>query len=243
MSIETIVVGLCLCVVGLYFLFRPQILILLNRLASFEFHIAGNSWAKSKTDTPKDIKPWSWHKAWANSLLHPNEDTWIRLLSEKNISFIKAYSWITLSSLLFPLAYSVVAWKTTGDLLKSVKNILLIGILEPIGFITITGTIHVLAKLFGKGNFQNFFVVFATSYVPISLLYTFAALFRWSFASKAWLYAGVILNFYFTIFVSTEIIKFNYRTNRLTAFLINVAVTSLSSFVAYRIYCVTGFGI
>jgi hypothetical protein len=220
----------------------------LNRLASVEFHFAENLRTRSKASTD-DVHPWAWHKVWLNSFLHPNDGTWNRLLSEKSISFIRVCFWITLTSLSFPLVYSIVVWVkfpqsiTTGNLLGSAKNILLIGIFEPIGFIAITGTIHVLAKLFGKGDYRNLFVVFATSYVPISLLHTFIALFKWSFASKAWLYASVLLNFYFIIFVSTEIIKFNYHTNRLVALLISIAVTATSYFVVYRIYCLTGLGI
>jgi len=49
--------------------------------------------------------------------------------------------------------------------------------------------------------------------------------------------------YYFILFVSTEIIKVNYRINLLAALLINVAVAAATSFVAYRIYCATGFGI
>jgi hypothetical protein len=244
---EIIVAGIGLCLVAVYFLFRTQILIMLNRLASFEFRAVGNRQVNSETNV-QDTKPWPWYKAWLNSFLHPNEDTWNRLLSEQNISFVKAYSWVVFSSLLFPLVYSVVAWVKFSSSMSiyipdHVRNIVLIGIFEPIGFIAITGAIHLLAKLFGKGNYQSFFVVFATSLVPISILYTLAALFRWVFTSKTWLYAGVLLNFYFMIFVSTGIISFNYRVNRLVALLISIVVTALSSFVAYRIYCLTGFGI
>jgi hypothetical protein len=245
-----VVVGF-LSFVAIVFLFRPQVYVLLNRLAKMEFHVSGNILTKTDTITPKDAKPWSWHKAWINTLLHPNDETWSRLLSENNISFKIAYAWITITSLLFPLVYSIVAWikyppplATADNILNPIKTALLIGVLEPIGILGSTGAIHILAKLFlGKGSYKNFFVVFATAYMPITLLYTILALVRWAFASKLWLYAGLLLNFYFVSFVCTEIITFNYRANLPKAFLINVVVTALASFLAYWIYCATGFGI
>jgi hypothetical protein len=246
-----VVVGIgCLFLGTMFLLFRPQILILIGRLANTEFSIRKNQWTNAEAVTLSDTLPWNWYKAWRNALLHPNEDTWIALSSEKGVSFKKAYLWITITSLLFPLVYSIVTWIkfpqaiNASSLVSFIRNILLVGVLEPVGFIAITGTIHLLAKLFlGKGNYRNFFVVFATSYAPISLLYTFAALMRWSFVSKFWLYAGLLLAYYFIIFVCTEIVRFNYHINRFTALLINVVVAGSAFFLAYRIYCATGFGI
>jgi hypothetical protein len=231
-------------------LFRPQILILLGRLARTEFPIRVNRSTNSESVTLKDTQPWNWYQIWWNALWHPNEDTWNRLLSEECVSFQKAYLWLTITSLLFPLVYSIVTWLkfpqavTANSVVTLARNIALVGVLEPLLFVAITGIIHFLVKLFlGQGSYRNFFVVFATSYVPISLLYTFAALLRWSFLSKFWLYTGLLFYYYFMLFVLTEIIKVNYRINLLAALLINVAVAAVTSFLAYRIYCATGFGI
>ncbi len=251
MNSELIIVVICgLLLAATLYLFSPQFLILLGRLSKAEFPMRGNRWTNSESVTSRDTHPWNWYKAWMNALLHPNEDTWNALLSEKGVSFKKAYLWITITSLLFPLVYSIVAWLkfpqtiTTSSIVGSIRNIFLVGILEPLGFIAITGTIHFLAKLFlGKGIYRNFFVVFATSYAPISLLYTFAALIRWSFESRLWLYAGLLFDYYFIIFVSTEIIKFTYHINRLVALLISIFMAALAWFLTYQIYCVTGFGI
>ena len=251
MNNVAVVVGLgCLFLGTMFLLFRSQILLLIGRLARVEFPIRENQWTSSKALTLWDTQPWNWYKTWMNALLHPNEDTWNVLLSEKGVSFKKAYLWITITSLLFPIVNSMVAWIkspqaiATSGIVSLIRNIFLVGILEPLGFIAITGTIHILAKLFlGKGIYRNFFVVFATSYAPISLLYTFAALIRWSFESKFWLYAGLLFDYYFIIFVSTEIIKFTYHMNRFAALLISIVVAALAWFIAYRIYCVTGFGI
>lgn len=198
----------------------------------------------------KNTNSWTWYKAWKNTLLYPNDDTWNTLLSEGNISFRKAYIWITVTSIIFPLASSIATWIksplsiTSSNILISIKNILLIGALEPVGYIALTGTIHILSKLFfNKGNYQNFFVLFATSRVPISLLYTFTALVRWFFAFKIGAYAGVLLNFYFITVVSTKIIKFNYHANWIGAFLVNIMVTTLGYLLAFGIYFATGFGI
>ena len=222
----------------------------MGRLAKIESPIKGIRWGNAASITPRVAKPWNWYNVWMNALLHPNEDTWNALLAEKRISFKKVYLWITITLLLFPLVYTIVTWIkfpqaiTTSSILIFSRNILLVGVFEPLGLIAITGTIHLLAQFFlGKGQYRDFFVVFATSYAPISLLYTFAALIRWSFESTFWLYAGLVLHYYFYIFVSTEIITFNYQINRFKAFLINVVVVGLTTFLAYRIYCATGFGI
>ena len=235
MNSETLIVGIgCLFLATTFFLFRSQILIWLGRLAKTEFHVGENQWVHTETVTPRDTKPWNWYEAWMNALLHPNADTWNILLFQKRISFIKTYVWVTITSLLFPLVSSVVTWikfplaTTTSSIVGFIKNILLIGVLEPVWFIIITGTIHLLVKLISsKGNFRNFFVIFATSFAPISCLYTLMALIRWSFAFKIGLYAGLLLDFYFITFVFTEIIVFNYQVNRLAALLVNVVIVVL----------------
>ena len=198
----------------------------------------------------KNTNSWAWYKAWIDALLYPNEDTWSILLSEGNISLRRAYIWITITSILFPLASSITTWTkfplsiTSGNIWIYIKNILLIGVLEPAGYIAITGAIHILAKLFfDKGNYQDFFVLFATSHAPISLLYTFTALVRWFFAFKIGIYAGALLNIYFIAVVSTKIIKYNYHANWIGAFLINVVVITLGYLLAFGIYFATGFGI
>jgi len=133
---------------------------------------------------------------------------------------------------------------TPANVLESAKNILLIGVFEPVLFISLTGTIHILVKLLrSRGNYQNFLMVFAASYAPILVLRSLFALVAWSFTSKAWFYAGVILESYFIFFVLTKIIIFNYRIKWLIALLVNIAVDVIGSYVVCRIYCATGFGL
>jgi hypothetical protein len=174
---------------------------------------------------------WTWYRAWTNTLLYPNEDTWSALLSEGNISFMRGYVWLTVVSLLFPLAYLISVWIDDPLSINStnvavfMRNIILIGILEAIFFVVFTGIVHFLAKLFSKsGNYSSLFVTFVTSYVPISALRTLAAVVKWLWAFKIGLYAGTILVIYFIAFVFPLIIVFNYRVNLAIAFLISVSV-------------------
>ena len=193
---------------------------------------------------------WTWYRAWINTLLHPNEDTWSALVFEGKVSLGRAYVWLTVVSLLFPLAYSIIVWIDSPLSINSsnvgvfIRNIVLIGILEPIGFVGLTGVVHFLAKLFSKpGNYSNFFVISATSFAPLSLLRTLAAVVRWTLAFKPGLYAGTILVIYFVAFLMPMIVKFNYQLNLLLAFLISVSLAHLVYYVSIAIYATTGFGI
>jgi hypothetical protein len=193
---------------------------------------------------------WTWYKAWTNTLVHPNEDTWNALVSEGNVSFGRAYIWLTIVSLLFPLAYSTVVWIGSPLSINSsnvwifIRNTILIGILEPIGFVVLTRVVHFLAKLFSKsGNYSNFFVISATSFAPLSLLRTLTTVVRWTLAFKPGLYAGTILAIYFVAFLMPMIVKFNYQLNLLLAFLMSVGLAFLVYYLSIAIYTTTGFGI
>ena len=193
---------------------------------------------------------WPWYRVWINSLIHPNEDTWNVVLSEGNVSFKRAYVWLIFTSLLFPLAYSIVAWLksplpiNSSNGLTFIRNIIFIGVFEPILFVVLTGIVHIVARLFSKtGNYSNFFVVFAASYAPISLLYALAALVRLFVAYKIGLYAGLLLMAYFIAFILSLIVNFNYQVNLFIAFVISIGVAVLAYYSGIVIFAMTGIGI
>ena len=193
---------------------------------------------------------WTWYRAWTNTLFHPNEDTWNTLLSEGNVSLGRAYVWITFTSLLFPLAYTVVAWIkfphsiNSSNILIFVTNIILIGVFEPIGFVVLTGVVHFLVKLFSKtGDYSSLFITSATSYVPISILRSLAATIRWLLAFKIGLYTGTILGVYFLAFVLPMIVKFNYQISLFKAFFVSVGVAILAYYAVIVLYATIGLGI
>lgn len=246
------IVGLiCLLLGTLFLLFRSRIFILMGRLANLELPASVSRWTGSEALLHGNAEPWNWYRVWMNALLHPSPETWQVLSSEKGVSFKKAYLWLTVTSLLFPLVSSIVMWIkfpqafNPDTIAKHARNIVLAGLYEPISFMAVDATIHLLAQkwLGGRGDYRSFFVVFAASYAPISVLYTFAALLRWSFESRLWMYIGLLFNYYFLLFVFTEIISFTYQIDRKKAFFLNVLVTGVAYAFEYWIYRTTGFGI
>ena len=197
-----------------------------------------------------NTRSWPWYKAWIAALIHPNDDTWNLVMSEGNVSFRRAYIWLIFTSLLFPLAYSIVVWLKSSLPINSsngltfIRNIVLIGIFEPILFVVLTGIAHFVARLFSKtGNYSNFFVVFAASYAPISLLYAVTALVRLFVAFKIGSYAGILLVVYFVAFILTLIINFNYHVNLFIALVISIGVAVLAYYSGIAIFAMTGVGI
>ena len=216
----------CLILVALFFLFKSQFFILLTRLSKMEFR---NLQTKAETIPPIDTKPWTWHKAWINSLMHPNTNTSKALLAEGNISFRQACIWIVVTSIVFQFLYSIILWIkfpypiNTTSILDFIKNCILAGLFSPISIFILTGLIHILAKIFGsKESFQNFFIVYVAFNAPVLILYIALALIWQVFRIKVALYLGMISAFYFLFTVTAKAIKSYYRFNRIKAFSINL---------------------
>ena len=213
-----------------FFVFKTQLFILLNRLASIEFRSSKNSQAKPESVEPNDTN-WTWYKVWSKSLLHPNADTSKALLSEGNISFFQAYIWIVAASVVFQFLYSIILWIkfpypiNSTSILEFLKSCLLAGLFSPISIIVITGFIHMLTRIFGnKEPFQNFFIIYVAFNAPVMILYITLALIWQVFRIKVALYLGMISAFYLLFSVTAKAIKSYYRFSRLKAFSINLFV-------------------
>lgn len=218
-------------------MFKTQLFILLNRLANIEIRNKKNPKADLEAIVPKDNKPWTWHKAWITSLLHPNADTSKALSSEGNISFLQSYIWIVAASVVFQFLYSIILWIkfpypiNNASALIFLENCFLAGLFSPISIVIITGFIHVLAKLFGsKKSFQSFFIVYVAFNAPVMILYITMALIWQVFRLQVTLYLGMISIFYFLFIVTTKAIKSYYQLSWLKGFFINLFVQAVSFF-------------
>lgn len=232
MNSETIIVGVgCLYLAIAFLLFRPQIFILLNRLAHNGLLAAENLPKRAETIVPRDTKPWNWYKAWTISLLHPSADTSKALLSEGNISFLRALIWIVVASIVFEFLYSIILWIkfpypiNSASILNFLQNCFLAGLFSPVVIIMLTGFIHIISKLFGsKETFQNFFIIYVAFNAPVMILYIAMALIWQISRIKIVLCIDEVFIFYFLFLVTAKAIKSYYRFSRLRAFLINLFV-------------------
>jgi len=201
-----------------------------------------NKYKKTQTD----ILPWTWHEAWGITLPIPRTRDGEKLLAEGNITLKQAVTWLIFTSAIYTLL------TTSSSLFKNPASIslqsililigssLLAGLLSPIGFTLITGTIHGISKLFGsKGIWRNFFIVYIAFNAPLMILSGIIVLIYQVFSLNFVLLLGSLLPFYWLLVISPITIKVNYKFRWLGAFLINFFVMIVFFFSIVGLYIVS----
>lgn len=240
-EIITAVIGVFFIILLFIFITNAHLINrIMDRVSLFGFSHLGKHPAKPKTITLGSI-PWTWHKAWVTSLLHPNAETSEALITEGNITFSQAYIWIVITSFVVWLLNSLIFSRTVPNYDDSIWGFLKGGFfavfISPIIYLVFSGLIHLLAKLFGsRATFQKFFIVFVSFYLPVSILIFPINLIRVIFKDRITLLLGMILSFYLVFFVIPKAIKSYYHFSRLKAFFIYLIVTLVISFFVIALF-------
>lgn len=235
---ETLGLSLLFALVTIIFVFNSQIHILINRLLNrltiVEFQKSEYKVIDTSKNLPNDSKSWTWHEAWGITLPIPRTRDGEKLLAEGNITLKQAFIWLIFASTIYallttsPLLINNPANISSQRVLVLIGNSLLSGLLSPIGFTLITGTIHGISKLFGsKGFWRNFFIVYVAFNAPIMILSGITVLIYHVFSLNIALFLGVLLSFYWLLVIGPITIKVNYKFRWLGAFLINLFVIAV----------------
>lgn len=180
---------------------------------------------QSKTSTP--LQSWPWYKVWIKTIFSPKAATGKAIISEGNVTFKQAVVWVILSFVVIQLFTSILAFIKTPTAITLNGTLLVLlncvggGLLSLIAEITLTGCIHLVAKLFrGKGNWHNFFIIWAAFNVPFWILFDLFVFFYKFYPIQDFLIIGPIVSFYWLFVVGPVAIKSNYNFRWLSAFLI-----------------------
>ncbi|MCC7119861.1 MAG: hypothetical protein IT310_15150 [Anaerolineales bacterium] len=251
---EIIGLLLLLALFVIIFVFNSQIHVLLNpllhKLTVMGFRKAKYKIIDTEENLPKDTTPWTWRRAWGITLPIPRTREGEKLLTEGNITLKQAIAWLISASVIYAfLTTSPVSIKNFANLslqsvLAFISNNLLGSLLSPIGFALITGAIHIIARLFrGKGGWQDFFIVYAAFNAPIIIFLGLATFVYQVFSLEFALLLRGWLPFYLLLVINPITIKVSYKFRWLGAFLINLFVWTIFSFLFVGLYIAFNPGI